>query len=119
MKYRNHIASVDQLYFAQNFHVLYVLIHIVLIVFYQNFLKKIVSRKISIVAFTLQLLHKLIQSSCNFYSNPYGGRPPSRRGNREGNNNRGDIKSRLWSSSTNRSSNNQDWYKVVVSFLYL
>ncbi|XP_068703613.1 nuclear RNA export factor 1-like isoform X2 [Montipora foliosa] len=46
--------------------------------------------------------------------NPYGSRPPSRRGARVGNNNRGDVKSRLGTTPLNSHSSNQDWFKVVI-----
>lgn len=58
----------------------------------------------------------LMRSSFDLYcSNPYRSRPPSRRGGREGNNNRGDIKSRLGAAPFNKGSSGQDWFKVVVS----
>lgn len=46
--------------------------------------------------------------------NPYRSRPLSRRGGREGNNNRGDIKSRLGAAPFNKGSSGQDWFKVVI-----
>ncbi|XP_073247755.1 nuclear RNA export factor 1-like isoform X1 [Porites lutea] len=46
--------------------------------------------------------------------NPYRGRPPSRRGDKRDSDNRGDVKSRLGTTSVNRSSGNQGWHKVVI-----
>ena len=47
-------------------------------------------------------------------SNPYGTRPPSRRGSRQDYDKSGDIKSRLGPGPSNRSTQ-LDWHKVVVS----